>query len=161
MPSSISRSSSTVTTIRVLAIPASWRHRFASRGSSLSSQCCGRSAYRANISPWSWRAALCPSGSSGISNRNPRAAACHHRSRLLVAPSQSVTSPNLARCRRCQLTTEGDAPTSGESWVAVAGPCRWSRSRIASRTGCASARNACGSLISKSTKRFLRDMFRE
>ena len=71
---------------------------------------------------------------------NPRPTACHHRLRPRPSPGASSTRPCSARCRRCQLVTDGLAPTCGASPVAVSGPCSRSRSRIVSRTGWARAR---------------------
>ena len=102
------------------------------------------------------------SGVSGISYRKPRATARHQRCRLSASGGcSSTTRPKFARWRRCQLVTDGDAPTCSDSWVAVAGPFFCSQLSAASRTGWASARIACGSVISKSPYGFLRDMFRE
>ena len=89
-----------------------------------------------------------PTCSAG-SNMNPVPAACHGRLRP-VPPSASITSPNRASARRWYEAAEGLTPTASPTTVAVAGPSRPSRSRISSRTGCASARSARGSRMTTS-----------
>ena len=97
MARSIPSSSDEVTTIRVLARPASRRHCGSKRGSSSSRQRPTMSPSTLSITRSSARAASTPSSPGSAANRNPRDTASHQRSRpwsrRAAASEASRTSP--------------------------------------------------------------------
>ena len=162
---SISVSSSRVTSSRVLAMPDWFRHSGFELRLDLGEPAPGQLDVVGHHLPGQHPVRGVPLGIVGVfrsleaepASPSPATAAAGHRS----THRASSTSPKPARWRRCQLVTDGVAPTSGDNWVAVAGPWRCSRVKIASLVGWASARIAFGSVISKSPIGFVRDIFRE
>src|SRR5512132_2129737 len=141
------RSSSEVIVTLALNRPAARAQSRPMRASSSSTQRRGRSTYCRSMTLLSSLAAVCPSGSSGISKTRPLP-----RAYQPLCPR--VTSSTASSARRCSSIAASLASTRRASSAAVAGPCCRSRSWSASRTGSARARIALGSVSTRSPTEF-------
>ncbi len=95
------------------------------------------------------RAASATSASSCTSLQRIPSWRSFHGRRRPVPPSASSTNPYLASWRRWNEAFAGLSPTRSPASVAVSCPASVSASSSASRTGCASARIALGSVSSR------------